>query len=86
MKVATGIFAGLLAALGFDVLRLIRVAIGPLALGELAKGQWRQLMPRKCVPGCPRTIAIVSGERSSIAFREPDPDQPRSRPAAGPPW
>lgn len=33
----------LLAALGFDVLRLIRVAIGPLALGELVKGQWRQL-------------------------------------------
>jgi len=33
----------LLAALGFDVLRLIRVAIGPLALGELAKGQWRLL-------------------------------------------
>ncbi len=33
----------LLAALGFDVLRLIRVAIGSLALGELAKGQWRQL-------------------------------------------
>jgi 23S rRNA pseudouridine2605 synthase len=33
----------LLAALGFDVLRLIRVAIGPLVLGELAKGQWRQL-------------------------------------------
>ncbi len=35
----------LLAALGFDVLRLIRVAIGPLALGELAKGQWRRLKP-----------------------------------------
>lgn len=33
----------LLAALGFDVLRLIRVAIGPFALGELAKGQWRRL-------------------------------------------
>ena len=33
----------LLAALGFDVLRLVRVAIGPLQLGELAKGQWRQL-------------------------------------------
>jgi 23S rRNA pseudouridine2605 synthase len=33
----------LLAALGFDVLRLIRVAIGQLALGELAKAQWRQL-------------------------------------------
>jgi 23S rRNA pseudouridine2605 synthase len=33
----------LLGALGFDVLRLIRVAIGPLSLGELAKGQWRRL-------------------------------------------
>ncbi|NID15232.1 pseudouridine synthase [Luteibacter yeojuensis] len=33
----------LLAALGFDVLRLVRVAIGDLALGELPKGQWRYL-------------------------------------------
>jgi pseudouridine synthase len=33
----------LLAALGFDVLRLIRIAIGPLPLGQLGKGQWRRL-------------------------------------------
>jgi 23S rRNA pseudouridine2605 synthase len=33
----------LLAALGFDVLRLLRVAIGPLVLGELPKGRWRRL-------------------------------------------
>lgn len=33
----------LLAALGFDVLRLIRVAIGDLPLGNLGKGQWRHL-------------------------------------------
>ena len=33
----------LLAALGFEVLRLVRVAIGPVALGELGKGQWRHL-------------------------------------------
>jgi 23S rRNA pseudouridine2605 synthase len=33
----------LLAALGFDVKRLIRVAIGPLPLGDLPKGHWRQL-------------------------------------------
>jgi 23S rRNA pseudouridine2605 synthase len=33
----------LLAALGFDVQRLVRVAIGGLALGDLPKGQWRHL-------------------------------------------
>ncbi|MGH8077923.1 MAG: pseudouridine synthase [Lysobacter sp.] len=33
----------LLAALDINVLRLLRVAIGPLALGEVAKGQWRPL-------------------------------------------
>ncbi len=37
----------LLAAHGIDVLRLIRVAIGPLALGELPKGQWRHLSPEE---------------------------------------
>jgi len=35
----------LLAAHGIGVLRLIRVAIGALPLGELAKGQWRHLRP-----------------------------------------
>ena len=33
----------LLAELGIDVLRLVRVAIGPLTLGPLAKGEWRLL-------------------------------------------
>nr|WP_246432106.1 pseudouridine synthase [Xanthomonas theicola] len=33
----------LLAELGVDVLRLVRVAIGGLALGELGKGGWREL-------------------------------------------
>ncbi len=35
----------LLDAHGIGVLRLIRVAIGALALGDLAKGQWRTLTP-----------------------------------------
>ena len=44
----------LFAALDVEVLRLVRVAIGPLLLGELAKGAWRQLDPAECaalVPG-----------------------------------
>jgi 23S rRNA pseudouridine2605 synthase len=37
----------LLAAFDVAVLRLVRVAIGGLALGELAKGQWRELTPEE---------------------------------------
>ncbi len=33
----------LLKAAGAEVLRLIRIAIGPLTLGDLAKGKWRHL-------------------------------------------
>jgi len=50
----------LLAALGFEVLRLVRVAIGPLALGELPKGRWRHLDPAEVAslrrrPAVPKT-------------------------------
>ena len=31
------------SALGLEVTRLVRVAIGPLPLGDLAKGEWRHL-------------------------------------------
>ena len=37
----------LLAAFDISVLRLVRVAIGPLALGDLPKGQWRDLEPHE---------------------------------------
>jgi 23S rRNA pseudouridine2457 synthase len=33
------------AAVGHPTLRLVRVAIGPIALGDLAPGQWRDLTP-----------------------------------------
>lgn len=50
----------LLAALGFEVLRLVRVAIGPLVLGELPKGRWRHLDPAEVAslrrrPAVPKT-------------------------------
>ncbi len=37
----------LLAALGIGVLRLVRVAIGPVPLGNLAKGEFRRLTPEE---------------------------------------
>lgn len=52
----------LLAALDIRVLRLLRVAIGELRLGELPKGQWRLLTPAEC-----RSLApgAVGQERSN---------------------
>jgi len=37
----------LLEAFGVTVVRLVRVAIGPLSLGALAKGQWRMLTQKE---------------------------------------
>lgn len=37
----------LLETLGVEVLRLVRVRIGALTLGGLAKGRWRELTPRE---------------------------------------
>jgi 23S rRNA pseudouridine2605 synthase len=37
----------LLAAFDIGVLRVVRVAIGSLLLGELPKGQWRMLSPKE---------------------------------------
>jgi 23S rRNA pseudouridine2605 synthase len=33
----------MIETLGFEVLRLVRVAVGPLLLGDLAKGEFRAL-------------------------------------------
>ena len=33
------------AAAGHPTLRLLRVRIGPLSLGELPQGRWRRLQP-----------------------------------------
>lgn len=47
-----------LAAFGIGVLRLVRVAIGPLALGDLPKGSWRTLTPEEV-----RALGAVSYRR-----------------------
>ena len=47
----------LLAALDIGVLRLLRVAIGTLTLGELPKGQWRLLTPVECRSLAPVTVS-----------------------------
>lgn len=47
----------LLAGLGVAVERLIRVAIGELALGELGKGQWRRL-------SAPEVAALRTGQQA----------------------
>lgn len=44
----------LLQAFDIEVLRLIRVAIGPIALGELVKGAWRMLTPAEVAAVAPR--------------------------------
>jgi 23S rRNA pseudouridine2457 synthase len=45
------------AAVGHPTLRLVRVAIGPVRLGDLEPGQWRDLTPeeRAGLPGPPGT-------------------------------
>ncbi|KFN49677.1 hypothetical protein P873_09930 [Arenimonas composti TR7-09 = DSM 18010] len=58
----------LLAAFDIGVLRLVRVAIGDVLLGELAKGGWRRLSAAEAE-------ALVAG------LRPPDPA--RAAPAAG---
>jgi pseudouridine synthase len=35
------------AALGHPTLRLVRVGVGPIALGELMPGEWRELTPEE---------------------------------------
>lgn len=47
----------LLAAIDIGVLRLLRVAIGELALGELAKGAWRELTTDEAAALAPLSIS-----------------------------
>jgi 23S rRNA pseudouridine2605 synthase len=46
------------AELGLEVVRLVRVAIGPIALGSLARGAWRHLTPAEV-----KSLTTPSGRR-----------------------
>lgn len=50
----------LLAAHGLEVLRLVRVRIGPLVLGELPKGGWRMLQGDEVDALAPRSLHVSS--------------------------
>jgi 23S rRNA pseudouridine2605 synthase len=54
----------LMAAVGLPVLRLVRVGIGGLALGDLAKGQWRPLSDSEIDALAPR--GQPAGEGSGV--------------------
>jgi len=60
----------MLAALGVEVLRLVRVAVGPLQLGKLAKGEWR-----------PLTLEEKLSVDRAFAERGPQASSARTRPA-----
>jgi 23S rRNA pseudouridine2605 synthase len=51
----------LLAAQGYAVLRLLRVAIGPVGLGALAKRAWRRLEPAEIAALVPETGSTRTG-------------------------
>ncbi len=66
------------AAVGFPTLRLVRVAIGPLALGGLQPGQWRRLTEAE-VRKLKRSLAAPPARPPKPSFRRDssrNPEQP----------
>jgi 23S rRNA pseudouridine2605 synthase len=66
-------------ALGIEVLRLVRVAIGNIALGELTKGSVRRLTDEEKT-GLDRLLEIVEGRASRPSMRAGTPASPLERP------
>jgi 23S rRNA pseudouridine2605 synthase len=51
-----------------EVLRLVRVAIGPLGLGALPKGAWRLLTPPRCGPVAPAVTGAGRARDDAVPF------------------
>ena len=75
------------AAVGLRVTRLVRVRLGPLALGTLAPGAWRELTPREAralgEPPAKRAGAPRPRPARSAPADRPAPRRPRTAPPAG---
>ncbi|MFT3756232.1 MAG: pseudouridine synthase [Pseudoxanthomonas sp.] len=69
----------LLAACGIGVLRLVRVAIGDVPLGELPKGQWRALSAEEVEALSPPQPPATAPASTSRAQRKPAQRKPASR-------
>ena len=63
------------AAVGFPTLRLFRVAVGPVSLGDLAPGQWRDLTVEEAE--ALRALAAPGHGRSARPPRAGSPKRPR---------
>ncbi len=55
----------LMDALGLTVMRLVRISIGSLRLGNLPKGQWRFLEKEEVAALCSRALAPTTGRHNS---------------------
>lgn len=56
------------AAVGFPTLRLVRVAIGSLQLGDLVPGEWRQLSPEQSRQLRRVTPSSIHGGQSTLGL------------------
>jgi len=61
------------AAVGFSTLRLVRIAIGPIALGELQPGEWRDLTEpeRQALQAVRADRALTARRMSRDQARQP---------------
>jgi 23S rRNA pseudouridine2605 synthase len=63
----------MLAALNCPVMRLVRVSIGPIELGELGKGEWRELSTAEVDLLKPKPVAAKKSTKKSFFGRRPRP-------------
>jgi len=59
------------AAVGHPTLRLLRVAVGPIHLGDLAPGEWRDLTPGEL--DALGTSLSIAGRQAASAAHKPKP-------------